>query len=200
MVLEKELGVIQQLERLKTVTRQNQTLDGRFENAAEHSWQLTVMALIFKDYFSENLNMQRVLSMLLLHDVGEIGVGDTSIFDEEGKAISYVRELASVTAIFENLSRDKAKIFLELWQEFERGDSPEARFARCLDALAPLMNHLWSGSENHNPDDLTYSQVRSKKAFIENESPQLWQLTLELLEQSVQKGLYRDDRMEMYGH
>lgn len=188
-----ELNFFYILEDLKTITRQNQTRDGRYENSAEHSWQLALMALTFRDAFPEPLNMERVLSMLLLHDVGEIGVGDTSAFDDIGKASSYKRELASVQAIFSHLPEERAKYFFDLWQEFEKGDSSESRYARCMDALAPLMNHFWIAKENHNPDRLTRSQVLHIKSFIEKESQDLWKLTLYLLDQSVRKGLYYDD-------
>lgn len=85
---------------------------------------------------------------------------------------------------------------LSVWQEFADGQSPEARFARCLDALAPLMTHLWTAAEGDNPSQLTYSQVRSKKAFIQDDSPELCYLVEDLLEASVFKGLYQDDRLK----
>ncbi|MFC3927818.1 HD domain-containing protein [Streptococcus caprae] len=190
--LTQQLAFFKELELLKTVTRQNQTMDGRYENSAEHSWQLAVMAMTLRDYFPEKINLEHVLSMLLLHDIGEIGVGDTSAFDEVGKQTSYERELKSVTATFGHLPQAQAQYYLGLWKEFEQGRSPEARFARCMDALAPLMNHLWIAAEGENSDELTKSQVLAKKSFIEKESPELWQLTQDLLDQSVAKGLYLD--------
>lgn len=192
-MLEKLLAFIQEMERLKTVTRQNQTLDGRFENAAEHSWQLGMMALVLQGHFPERVSLSRVLSMLLLHDVGEIGAGDTSVFDELGKRTSYDRELKSVKQSLAYLPHDLREHFLALWQEFEQGQTPEARFARCLDALAPLLNHFWIAKANDNPTGLTASQVLAKKAFIAQESPELWALAQDIIEQSVAKGLYLRD-------
>lgn len=191
--LHQQLAFFNELEKLKTINRQNKTLDGRQENSAEHSWQLAVMAMTLQEHFPETVDIARVVRMLLLHDIGEIGAGDTSVFDEAGKAVSYEKELLSVQSLVSLLPYEQGQEYLELWKEFETEDSPEARYARCIDALAPLMNHLLIAETNENPDDLTKSQVLTKKAFIQYESPALWELTIDLPEKSVEKGLYRDD-------
>lgn len=191
--LHQQLAFFNELEKLKTVTRQNKTLDGRQENSAEHSWQLAVMAMTLQEHFPETVDIARVIRMLLLHDIGEIGAGDTSVFDEAGKAVSYEKELFSVQSLVSLLPYEQGQEYLELWKEFETEDSPEARYARCIDALAPLMNHLLIAETNENPDGLTKSQVLAKKAFIQNESPALWKLTIDLLEKSVEKGLYLEE-------
>ncbi|WP_161980991.1 HD domain-containing protein [Streptococcus sp. S784/96/1] len=188
--LQDQWSFFNEVEKLKTITRQNQTLDNRFENSAEHSWQLALMAITLREYFSELVNMEKVMLMLLLHDVGEIGVGDTSVFDEIGKLDSYERELASVTQTFSFLPMEQKEYYLNVWQEFEKGNSVEARYARCVDAIAPLMNHLLIAEKGDNPDGLTKNQVLAKKAFIEAESPDLWQWVLDMIDQSVEKGLY----------
>lgn len=192
--LVQQISFIKQTEGLKTVQRQNQTLDGRFENSAEHSWQLALMALILKEHYPKPINLEKVMTMLLLHDLGEIGAGDTSAFDEKGKQTSYQKELEYIDSLFGTLPHDQAEFDLALWQEFEKGMSNEARYARCIDALAPLLNHSFIAKRNANPDDLTVSQVLSKKAFIKEESLSLWNLTQLLIEESVERGLYRDDR------
>lgn len=192
--LVQQISFIKQAEELKTVQRQNQTLDGRFENSAEHSWQLALMAMTLKEHYPKPINLEKVMIMLLLHDLGEIGAGDTSAFDEKGKQFSYQRELDYVHSLFSTLPYDQADLNLTLWQEFEKGTSNEARYARCIDAIAPLLNHSFIARRDENPDDLTVSQVLSKKAFIKEESLSLWKVTLSLIEESVARGLYRDDR------
>lgn len=184
------LGVLKELEKAKTVVRQNKTIDGRFENIAEHSWQLSLMALLFAPAFPQKLNMERVLAMLTVHDVGEIGVGDTSVFDEVGKAGANEREYASLQASLSDLDDESRVTMLNLWKEFTTGQSPEAKFCRALDALAPLLNHLWTAQEGENPSGLTQSQVLAKKAFIETDFPEIWEMVLAVLEASVARGLY----------
>lgn len=189
----KSLAFFNELEKLKTVTRQNQTLDGRQENAAEHSWQVALMALVFRQYFPEDLNLEKVMLMLLLHEIGEIGAGDSWAYDETAKATSFERELASVKESLALLPKEEAQTYLDLWMEFEsQTNTAEARYARCLDALAPVMNHLLIAKEEENPANLTKSQVLAKKAFIQDESPELWELVVDLVDKSVEKGLYLD--------
>ena len=81
--LDKTVDFIKEIEKLKSVTRFNRTLDGRFENSAEHSWQGAIAAMVLQDYYPEKLNMEKVISMLLIHDLGEIYAGDTWVFDDK---------------------------------------------------------------------------------------------------------------------
>lgn len=187
---------LRETEALKTVTRQNKTLDGRFENSAEHSWQLALMALVLRDYFPKTVDMGRVLTMLLVHDLGEIGAGDVSVFDDRKRQTAHQQEQLYVQGLTTNLPDTLRENLFEAWQEFSDGQSAEARYARCIDALAPLMTHLWTAAEGDNPSQLTYSQVLTIKAFIQQESSEFWQLVLALLEDSVARGLYHDDRQK----
>ena len=152
--LKNSVDFIKEIEKLKSVTRFNRTLDGRFENSAEHSWQGAIAAIVLQDYYPEKLKMEKVISMLLIHDLGEIYAGDT------------------------------------LWLEFEKGQSAEARYARVIDALVPLINHLEVSELNYNPDNISADMVLEKKKFIKSESEELWKLTEELVKKSVEKGLY----------
>ena len=93
--LNSTVNFIKEIEKLKSVTRFNRTLDGRFENSAEHSWQSAIAAIVLQDYYPEKLNIEKVVSMLLIHDLGEIYAGDTWVFDDEKKVHSHDRELES---------------------------------------------------------------------------------------------------------
>ena len=76
------------------------------------------------------------------------------------------------------------------WLEFEKGQSSEARYARVIDALVPLINHLEVSEFNYNPDYISADMVLEKKKFIKSESEELWRLTEDLIQESVEKGLY----------
>ena len=192
--LQQQLAFTNELEKLKATHRNNRTLDAyRFENSAEHSWQGALMALVFREYIPEEVNLEKVMSMLLIHDLSEIYAGDTFIFDDVGKSDSYDRELESLKISLGKLPLDQQDSFLELWQEFETGISIEAKYARVLDALVPLLNHLEVAQPHDNPHGLTKSQVISKKSFIQETSETLWQLAQEVIDQSVAKGLYLDE-------
>ena len=192
--LQQQLAFTNELEKLKATHRNNRTLDAyRFENSAEHSWQGALMALVFREYIPEEVNLEKVMSMLLIHDLGEIYAGDTFIFDDLGKSDSYDREFESLKISLGKLPSDQQDTFLKLWQEFETGVSIEAKYARVLDALIPLLNHLEVAQPHDNPHGLTKSQVIAKKSFIQETSENLWELAQEVIDQSVAKGLYLDE-------
>lgn len=188
--LNKTVDFITEIEKLKSVTRFNRTLDGRFENSAEHSWQGAIAAMVLQDYYPERLNMEKVMSMLLIHDLGEIYAGDTWVFDDEKKLHSHDRELESIEKTMSILPEEKYLNMKNSWLEFEKGQSPEARYARVIDALVPLINHLEVSELNYNPDHISSEMVLEKKKFIKDESEELWKLTEELVQKSVEKGLY----------
>ncbi|VUX09405.1 5'-nucleotidase [Streptococcus constellatus] len=191
--LEKRVEFIKELEKLKSVTRFNRTIDGRFENSAEHSWQTALASIILQDYYPEKLNMEKVISMLLIHDLGEIYAGDTWVFDDKKRECSHDRELESIKKTMSILPKDQYLNMKKSWLEFEKGNSAEARYARVVDALVPLINHLAVSEINYNPDNISSKMVLEKKKFIEGESIALWKLVEELVEESVKKGLYESE-------
>ena len=188
--LKNSVDFIKEIEKLKSVTRFNRTLDGRFENSAEHSWQGAIAAIVLQDYYPEKLKMGKVISMLLIHDLGEIYAGDTWVFDDEKKIHSHDRELESIEKTMSLLPEDKYLNMKNLWLEFEKGQSAESRYARVIDALVPLINHLEVSQLNYNPDNISADMVLEKKKFIKSESEELWKLTEDLIQESVERGLY----------
>ncbi|EIF38590.1 HD domain-containing protein [Streptococcus sp. SK140] len=188
--LKHSIDFIKEIEKLKAVRRFNRTLDGRFENSAEHSWQGAIAAMVLQDYYPEKLDMEKVTSMLLIHDLGEIYAGDTWVFDDEKKLHSHDRERASIEKTMSLLPEEKYLNMKNLWLEFEKGQSSEARYARVIDALVPLINHLEVSEFNYNPDNISADMVLDKKKFVKSESEELWKLTEELIQESVEKGLY----------
>ena len=188
--LNQTVKFIKEIEKLKSVTRFNRTLDGRLENSAEHSWQGAIAAMVLQDYYPEKLNMEKMISMLLIHDLGEIYAGDTWVFDDEKKLHAHDRELESIEKTMSLLPEATYLNMKNSWLEFEKGQSPEARYARVIDALVPLINHLEVSESNCNPDNISSDMVLEKKKFINGESKELWKLTEELVQESVEKGLY----------
>ena len=188
--LKNSVDFIKEIEKLKAVTRFNRTLDGRFENSAEHSWQGAIAAMVLQDYYPEKLDMEKVIPMLLIHDLGEIYAGDTWVFDDERKVHSHDRELESIEKTMSLLPEEKYLNMKNLWLEFEKGQSAEARYARVIDVLVPLINHLKVSELNYNPDNISAEMVLDKKKFIKSESEELWKLTEDLIQESVERGLY----------
>ena len=185
--LSNSVDFIKEIEKLKSVTRFNRTLDGRFENSAEHSWQGAIAAIVLQDYYPEKLDMEKVISMLLIHDLGEIYAGDTWVFDDKKRSTLMIESYRKTMSI---LPEEKYLQMKNSWLEFEKGHSPEARFARVVDALVPLINHLEVSELNYNPDNISVDMVLEKKKFIKSESEELWKLTEDLIQESVERGLY----------
>lgn len=191
--LEKQIQFIKELEKLKVIYRQNRVLTpDRFENSAEHSWHIVIMALILEDTCCLNeLDMMKVMKMLLIHDIVEIDAGDAFLYDDVRRTEAETSEVLAANRIFGLLPENQREDYLSLWQEFEEHESKEARYAKAMDALQPLLNHSLTGLENtHN---LTKSQVMEKKIFIKDVSEKLWEVALEAIETCVSKGLFRDE-------
>ncbi|MFU1768612.1 HD domain-containing protein [Mammaliicoccus sciuri] len=188
--LKKQVEFIEEIEKLKTITRFNRTLDGRFENSAEHSWQVALTSIILKDYYPHKIDIEKVLLMLLIHDLGEIYAGDTWVFDDLKKSSAHEKESQSIDKSLSILPIELFSFLKELWIEFETGNSAEARYARVIDALVPLINHLIVSEKGYNPDNISSKTVLEKKRFIERESSELWELVQELVDSSIEKGLY----------
>lgn len=182
-----------EIEKLKTVKRRSDTLDGRFENSAEHSWQAALIANEFAPYYPESIDISIVTRMLLVHDLGEIYAGDTWVFDDAGKSDAFERELASLKKVIASLPEASQASTLSLWEAFERGESHEAKYARIIDALIALINLHEVSEVNYNPYNLTRSQVMRKKQFIGEDAPEIWKYAHDLIHQCVHKGLLIDE-------
>src|SRR5690349_335602 len=137
------IDFILELDKLKAVTRKVRPLGlDRYENSAEHSWQLALLAYSLAPYAGAAVDLDRVIRILLVHDVGEIDTGDTMVFVEEGLKERKAGELAAVTRIFGMLPEPRGAELLALWREFEDGETPEARFAHAVDRAMPVLLNL----------------------------------------------------------
>lgn len=174
--LDQQIAFIQEIEKLKTVTRYNMTLDhGRAENSAEHSWHVALMAMLLYEHKGElDVDLARAIKMLLIHDLVEIGIGDTFLYDEAGRAGAHEKEAASLKRLMTFLPEDQALEISELWNEFEARETDTAKYAASLDGLQPLTNHAVTAPDGRNPHHLTVDRVYDKKSFIKDYVPDLW--------------------------
>ncbi|PIE52004.1 phosphohydrolase [Candidatus Fermentibacteria bacterium] len=186
------LDFLQEIEKLKAVTRRNLTLDGgRLENSAEHSWSVSMMAITLHEYLPENTDLIRVIKMLLIHDIVEIDAGDIYLYDDRKRRAAVEKEKAAADRIFSLLPENLRKEFTELWQEFDARETVDAKSAAAMDTLHPLINNNVTGRKK--PVPMTCSQVLEKRQIIREVSDELWQLTWHLMEKGVEKGLFRED-------
>jgi putative hydrolase of HD superfamily len=167
------IGFIVELEKLKTVERRIKPVGlSRFENSAEHSWQIALLALTLSRYASQPVNELTVVTMLLLHDVVEIDTGDKFAYDANHD--DYANEHAAAVRLFALLPAKIGARFLALWEEFEQALSPEAQFAKAIDRLMPIIQNLHNGCQSWLENHITVKQILAKNIAIEKANPQLW--------------------------
>ena len=188
--LKQQLDFLMEIDKLKTVFRRAYLSadTGRRENAAEHSWHVTMMALLLSEYSRTHIEVSRVVELLLVHDIVEIDAGDTGIYDKQGGVEKAAREEAAAKRIFSLLPMDQQLDMMELWNEYEHGTSPEAQFARALDRLIPLLHNYKTEGKRWKEDGITSDQVLSVNRIIEESSARLWELAQLLVKNSVEKG------------
>lgn len=154
---------ILELDKLKGVTRKVKPLGlERYENSAEHSWQIALLAASLAPYAPEPIDIDRVVAMLLVHDIGEIDTGDTLVFAQEGWAERKAAERTAVERIFGLLPAAQGAAFLALWQEFEDGSSAEARFAHAADRAMPVLLNLHNQGQSWRENGISYERVRDR--------------------------------------
>ena len=186
------VAFIREVDKLKAVTRKVKPLGlDRYENSAEHSWQLALLALTLRDYAAEPVRIDHVIRMLLVHDLGEIDTGDTMAFVEGGWAERKQDELAAVRRIFAMLPAGHAAELEALWQEFEHGDTPESRFANAVDRVMPVLLNLANAGQSWKENGISYERVvRRIEAQIAAGSPLLWAYVRAELEKARERDLF----------
>jgi putative hydrolase of HD superfamily len=187
--LARQLEFVIEIDRLKTVLRRTDISDGsRLENSAEHSWHIAVMALLLAEYAGQELDVPRVLEMLLVHDIVEVDAGDTFCYDAAANHGREERERSAAERLFGLLPADQAARFRARWDEFESRQTPEARFAAALDRLEPvLLNYVNAGGSwrRHGVDE---EQVRSRNRPIGDGAAELWELASRLIADAAERG------------
>lgn len=194
--LEKQLDFIREIDKEKQIFRQTYLADKqRKENDAEHAWHMAVMTLLLSEYSNEKIDVLHTIRMILIHDVVEIDAGDTYAYDENAKLTQRAREEAAAARIFGMLPEDQATQMLALWEEFEAGETPEARFARTMDNFQPMMLNDATGGIAWEEHDVVVSKVLKRNERSPRGSKILWDYAKEnFLEKNVRLGHIIDDR------
>ncbi|HEY7120904.1 MAG TPA: HD domain-containing protein [Tepidisphaeraceae bacterium] len=187
--LQKQLAFLLEIDKLKQVFRRTLIADGsRRENDAEHSWHLAIMAAVLAEYGPPELDLARVMKMLLAHDLVEIDAGDTYCYDAAACLTQSDREATAARRVFSLLPADQADDLRALWEEFESRQTAEARFAAALDRVQPvLLNHHTQGKA-WREHGVTRAQVIERNRHIDAGAPQLWTLIRTLIDDAVDKG------------
>lgn len=165
---------IVEIEQLKTVDRKIKPVGlTRYENSAEHSWQIALLALTLLPYAEKDTDALTVITMLLLHDIVEIDTGDKFAYDANHD--DYDNELASAKRIFALLPEKHAQAYLKLWIEFEQAQTAEAKFAKAIDRLMPVIQNIHNGCQSWLEHNIPIAQILKKNAAVAHANPDLWQ-------------------------
>lgn len=188
--LDQQFAFIREIDQEKKIGRQTYLADGeRKENDAEHAWHMAVMVLLLQEYANEEIDTLRTISMLLIHDLVEIYAGDTYAYDEEGKISQRKREEEAAERLFGILPEDQAQMMRALWEEFEAEESAEAKFARTMDHIQPLMLNDASGGKSWQEHGIHLSQVLNRNQKTAEGSVALWEYAREqFIQPNVEAG------------
>lgn len=185
--LEKCFEFILELDKLKAVQRRTKPLGlERYENSAEHSWQIALLALTLSNYSNESVNIEKVVKMLLVHDIGEIDADDVFFFDDAGRMDAKEKELAAMRRIFGILPDEKAAELFALWNEFENGTSNEAKFARAVDRVMPILQNLYNNRQSWRENNVTKEQILTRTAYIGEGSAAIWEALAAKIEKAFE--------------
>lgn len=188
--LKKQIEFIKEIDKIKYIQRRTKLFNSdRNENDAEHSWHLAMMTLVLAEHSNFPLDILKVLKMVLIHDIVEIDAGDTFIYDTTKSHSNTDEERAAANRIFGLLPEEQALEFTEIWEEFEKGETNEAKFAKSMDRLEPLLQNASNNGGTWKEFGVKYQTVYDKKKVIKDGSDELWNFTEELLQDSVKKGI-----------
>jgi putative hydrolase of HD superfamily len=192
--LERQLQFILEIDKLKLILRQTLLTDGsRRENSAEHSWHLAMMAILLAEYAPTQIDVLRVIKMLLVHDLVEIDAGDTFCYDVQSNENKAMREAEAANRLFGLLPEDQAVELRNLWEEFEAQETGEARFATALDRLQPFLHNQHTKGGTWQIHGITREQVQRRMQPIEEGAPLLWSFVEKVIEDCVEAGYLRSN-------
>ena len=188
--LHRQITFLMEADRVKTILRRNRVVSdpSRRENDAEHMYHFALMATVLAEYSDAPIDQLSVLKMILIHDLVEIDAGDTFIYDPVALIGKREREELAADRIFNLLPADQAREMRDLWEEFEREESAEARFAAALDRLQPLLCNYYTQGGAWKEHGVNAAQVFARNSKIALGSAALWNYARSFLDEALMKG------------
>lgn len=187
--LKKQIDFIVEVDKLKSIYRQTTLIDkSRKENDAEHSWHLSIMALLLSEYAdNKDIDLLKVIKMVIVHDLVEIDAGDTFAYDVEGYKDKEERENRAANRIFGLLPKDQFNEIYNLWQEFEIGETNEAKFAGALDRIQPMLHNYYTNGGTWKEHNVKSDQVLRRCEGIFKGSKTLGEFAQDIIDESIKR-------------
>lgn len=191
-ILLQQIDFIKEIDKIKYIQRKTKLFNSdRNENDAEHSWHLAMMTLVLVQHSEVPVDILKVLKMVLIHDIVEIDAGDTFIYNAAKNHSNTEEERKAAQRIFGILPKKQADEMLSIWEEFENGQTPEAKFARTMDRLEPLLQNISNKGGTWKEFSVDYSKVYEKKKVMKEGSAAIWNYAENLINESVEKGILK---------
>lgn len=183
-----QIEFIKLIDKLKYIQRKTRLFSSdRHENDAEHSWHLAMMVLVLAEHSNAEVDLLKVLKMVLIHDIVEIDAGDTFLYDTTKNHINTEEELVAAKRIFGLLPENQATELIAVWMEFEAGETDEAKFAKAVDRLQPILQNASNGGGTWTEFGIAIAQIKEKTGGIEKGSSALWDYAEELIDLTLMK-------------
>lgn len=195
--LEQQFEFIREIDKEKFIGRQTYLSDGkRKENDAEHAWHMAIMTILLSEYANEEIDVLKTVTMLLIHDIVEIDAGDTYAYDEEAKKTQKEREQKAAERIFGLLPPDQGEKFKKIWEEFEARETKEARFARTMDNLQPVMLNDETDGKAWVEHGVHLEQIMKRNQNTAEGSETLWEYAYQnFILPNVEKGRIKSENI-----
>jgi putative hydrolase of HD superfamily len=190
----KQINFIKEIDKLKYIQRKTKLFNSdRAENDAEHSWHLALMAIVLTEHANASIDLLKVIKMVLIHDIVEIDAGDTFIYDTQKNHSNTEEERLAANRIFGLLPKEQTEELIAIWEEFEAGVTSEAKFARSMDRLEPLLQNTSNQGGTWKEFDVDFEKVYEKKQVIKEGSDIIWNFAEQLLHESVAQGILKKE-------
>lgn len=189
-----QIAFIKEIDKVKYIKRKTKLFNSdRNENDAEHSWHLALMAIVLAEHSDEAIDVFKVVKMVLIHDIVEIDAGDTFIYDLQKNHSNTDEERLAANRIFGLLPKNQADELIAIWEEFEAGETKEAKFAKAMDRLEPLLQNTSNNGGTWKEFGVSYKNVYEKKSVIKEGSKTLWNYAEGLINESVEEGILKKE-------
>ena len=196
--LSKQVSFIKEIDKIKYIQRKTKLFNSnRPENDAEHSWHLAMMIIVLAEHSDTPIDLLKVIKMVLIHDIVEIDAGDTFIYDTQKSHTNTDNERMAAKRIFGLLPKEQADELIAIWEEFETGETNEAKFAKSMDRFEPLLQNTSNNGGSWKEFDVDYEKVYEKKKVIKAGSSSLWNYAENLIDESVDKGILKKTKKDV---
>lgn len=190
--LQKQIKFAIVIDEMKNIFRRNLIIDGsRRENDAEHSWNLAMLAMLFEEYSTEKVNIEKVLKIALVHDLIEVYAGDTFAYDVKGNEDKLQREIESANKLFGILDPVQGAEIRALWDEFEAKETAESKYANAIDRIQPLINNYLTNGHTWKEGDVHAPQIYKRMDIIRTTTPVLWPIVEGIINTSIEIGILK---------